>query len=114
MDLLTRLHDGFGGVANLAVIERDGTPTHYAGNPENPVFTFRLDRIGLASTAIYSIDRSLFRYAAPGATKSAARASFNDRRARRGRRAASRPGGRGDGGGRPGNLRDVTGEGRVT
>ena len=66
--LLTRLHNGFGGVANLAVIERDGTATHYAGNPENPVFTFRLGRIGLASTAIYSIDRSLFRYAAPGAT----------------------------------------------
>jgi glutamine phosphoribosylpyrophosphate amidotransferase len=68
VDLLTRLHDGFGGVANLAVIERDGTVTHYAGNPENPVFTFRLGRIGLAATAIYSIDRSLFRHAAPGAT----------------------------------------------
>ena len=67
-DLLTRLHDGFGGVANLAVIERDGTATHYAGNPENPVFTFRLGRIGLASTAIYSLDRSLFRLVAPGAT----------------------------------------------
>jgi glutamine phosphoribosylpyrophosphate amidotransferase len=68
VDLLERLHDGFGGVANLAVIERDGTATHYAGNPENPVFTFRLGRIGLASTAIYSIDRSLFRFAAIGAT----------------------------------------------
>jgi hypothetical protein len=67
-DLLTRLHGGFGGVANLAVIERGGRVMHYAGNPENPVFTFRLGRIGLASTAIYSIDRSLFRYAAPGAT----------------------------------------------
>jgi hypothetical protein len=33
------------------------------------VFTFRLGRIGVASTAIYSIDRSLFRFAAPGATK---------------------------------------------
>jgi hypothetical protein len=32
------------------------------------VFTFRLGRIGLASTAIYSIDRSLFKYVAPGAT----------------------------------------------
>ena len=66
--LLARLHDGFGGVANLALLERDGTATHYAGNPENPVFTFRLGRIGVASTAIYSIDRSLFRFAAPGAT----------------------------------------------
>src|SRR5690349_16379777 len=67
-DLLTRLHDGFGGLANLAVLERDGTSTHYAGNAENPVFTYRLGRIGLASTAIYSIDRSLFAFAATGAT----------------------------------------------
>jgi len=66
--LLAALHDGFGGEANLAVLTRDGTPHHYAGNPENPVFTFRLGRIGLASTAIYSVDRSLFRYAARGAT----------------------------------------------
>ncbi|HET7830515.1 MAG TPA: hypothetical protein VFL03_13215 [Candidatus Limnocylindrales bacterium] len=67
-DLLTSLHDGFGGLANLAVLEKDGTSTHYAGNAENPVFTFRLGRIGLASTAIYSIDRSLFAFAAQGAT----------------------------------------------
>jgi glutamine phosphoribosylpyrophosphate amidotransferase len=67
-DLLARLHDGFGGLANLAVLERDGTSTHYAGNAENPVFTFRLGRVGLASTAIYSIDRSLFAFAAQGAT----------------------------------------------
>ncbi len=46
----------------------DGTPYHYAGNAENPVFTFRLGAIGVASTALYSIDRSLFRYAARGAT----------------------------------------------
>lgn len=66
--LLAALHDGFGGEANLAVLAKDGSPHHYAGNPENPVFTFRLGRIGLASTAIYSVDRSLFRYAARGAT----------------------------------------------
>jgi glutamine phosphoribosylpyrophosphate amidotransferase len=68
VDLLPRLHAGFGGLANLAVLERDGSCAHYAGNAENPVFTFRLARIGLASTAIYSIDRSLFRFAAIGAT----------------------------------------------
>jgi hypothetical protein len=66
--LLGALHDAFGGEANLAVLARDGTPYHYAGNPENPVFTFRLGRIGLASTAIYSVDSSLFRFAARGAT----------------------------------------------
>ena len=66
--LLGALHDAFGGEANLAVLTRGGTPHHYAGNPQNPVFTFRLGAIGVASTAIYSIDRSVFRYCAPGAT----------------------------------------------
>ena len=46
-----------------------GTPYHRAGNHANPVFTFQPSRIGLASTAIYSADRSLFRYAARGATE---------------------------------------------
>jgi glutamine phosphoribosylpyrophosphate amidotransferase len=66
--LLAALHDALGGEANLALLTRDGTPSHYGGNPENPVFTFRLGRIGFASTGIYSIDRSVFRYVAPGAT----------------------------------------------
>jgi hypothetical protein len=51
------------------VLTADGTPHHYAGNWENPVFTFRLGRIGLASTGIYSLDRSLFRFVAPRATE---------------------------------------------
>jgi glutamine phosphoribosylpyrophosphate amidotransferase len=67
-NLLVALHDRFGGQANLAVLEAGGTAHHYAGNGENPVFTFRLGRIGLASTGIYSLDRSVFRYAATGAT----------------------------------------------
>jgi glutamine phosphoribosylpyrophosphate amidotransferase len=66
--LLAGLHDRFGGQANLAVLAADGTPHHYAGNGENPVFTFRLGRIGIASTGIYSLDRSLFRFVAAGAT----------------------------------------------
>lgn len=65
---LCSLHERFGGQANLAVLAGDGTPYHYAGNSENPVFAFRLGRIGLASTGIYSLDRSLFRYVAPAAT----------------------------------------------
>jgi glutamine phosphoribosylpyrophosphate amidotransferase len=65
--LLGALHDTFRGQANMAVLTADGTPHHYAGNDENPVFTFRLGRIQLASTGIYSLDRSLFRYVAPGA-----------------------------------------------
>jgi glutamine phosphoribosylpyrophosphate amidotransferase len=66
-DLLCTLHDTFGGQANLAVLTADGTPHAYAGNTENPVFTFRLGRIGVASTGIYSLDRSLFRFVAPRA-----------------------------------------------
>lgn len=66
--LLAALHDRFGGQANLAVLTADGRPFHYAGNGENPVFSFRLGRIGIASTGIYSLDRSVFRYVAPTAT----------------------------------------------
>ena len=66
--LLAALHDRFGGQANLAVLAVDGTPHHYAGNGENPVFSFLLGRIGLVSTGIYSLDRSLFRFVAPSAT----------------------------------------------
>jgi predicted glutamine amidotransferase len=65
---LAALHDRFGGEANLAVLTADGTAHHYAGNDENPVFAFRLGPIGLASTGIYSLDRSLFRFVAPSAT----------------------------------------------
>ena len=67
-DLLHRLHGRFGGQANLAVLTADGVPHHYAGNGENPVFSFRLGRIGVVSTGIYSLDRSLFTFVAPGAT----------------------------------------------
>ena len=66
--LLAALHDTFGGQANLAVLAADGASHHYAGNRENPVFTFRLGRIGIAGTGMYSLDRSVFRLAAPGAT----------------------------------------------
>lgn len=66
--LLGALHDAFGGQANLAILSADGAVSHYAGNNENPVFTFALGSIRLASTGIYSLDRSLFRYVAPSAT----------------------------------------------
>ena len=68
-DALRSLHKTFGGEANLALIARDGSVVHYAGNTENPVFSFRLGRIGIVSTALYSIDRSLFHLAAPGASR---------------------------------------------
>ena len=65
--ILADLHERFEGPANLAVITRAGTAHHYAGNDENPVFSFRLGRIAIASTGLYSLDRSVFRFAAPGA-----------------------------------------------
>ena len=68
VDLLPALHRRFGGQANLAVLASDGTSHHYAGNDENPVFAFMLGRIGIASTGIYSLDRSLFRFVAHGAS----------------------------------------------
>jgi glutamine phosphoribosylpyrophosphate amidotransferase len=67
-ELLTALHERFGGQANLSVLAADGTPHAYAGNAENPVFSFRLGRIGIVTTGIYSLDRSIFRYVAAGAT----------------------------------------------
>jgi glutamine phosphoribosylpyrophosphate amidotransferase len=67
-DLLCRMHETFGGQANLAILAADGTPHAYAGNSENPMFTFRLGSVGIASTGIYSLDRSLFRFVAPTAT----------------------------------------------
>jgi glutamine phosphoribosylpyrophosphate amidotransferase len=65
---LRELHRTFPGKSNLATLARDGSVAHYAGNEENPVFTFRLGRIGVVSTALYSIDRSLFQLVAPDAT----------------------------------------------
>jgi hypothetical protein len=65
---LKRLHDTFGGHANLAVLTRAGEAHHYAGNDENPVFTFNLDRVRVASTGMYSLDRSVFKYVVPEAT----------------------------------------------
>ncbi len=65
--LLGALHDTFGGQANFALLAADGIPWTYAGNGENPVFSFRLGGIRVVSTGLYSLDRSLFRFAAPGA-----------------------------------------------
>jgi len=67
--LLETLHDTFGGLANLAVLSGSGEVWHYAGNRDNPVFTFQLGRIAVAATGLYSLDRSLFRFVAPGATE---------------------------------------------
>ena len=64
---LREMHRTFGGDANLAILDRTGDLTHYAGNDENPVWSFRLGRIAIVSTAVYSIDRALFQLVAPDA-----------------------------------------------
>ena len=66
-DLLAALHEALGGSANLAVLEPGGTVTLHAGNVENPVFGFRLGELRVLATAVYSLDRSLFRLVAPAA-----------------------------------------------
>ena len=68
-DALRALHGRFEGKANLATIDASGEVVHYAGNDENPVFAFRLGRIGVVATALYSIDRSLFQLVARDATE---------------------------------------------
>ena len=57
------------GSKQSAILTAEGGVHHYAGNRENPVFTFRLGGIRIASTGLYSLDRSLFRFAAPTATE---------------------------------------------
>lgn len=66
--LLRELHTVLGGQANLALLGADGSVHHYAGNTENPVFAFRLGSVAVVATGLYSLDRSLFRFAAPEAT----------------------------------------------
>jgi glutamine phosphoribosylpyrophosphate amidotransferase len=68
-DALRLLHSTFEGHANLAAIDEHGEVVHYAGNDENPVFAFRLGRVAVISTALYSIDRSLFTLVARDATE---------------------------------------------
>jgi glutamine phosphoribosylpyrophosphate amidotransferase len=65
---LQRLHETFGGHANLAVLTRAGEAHHYAGNDENPVFAFDLGELRVVSTGMYSLDRSVFKYVVPEAT----------------------------------------------
>ena len=65
---LRRLHEAFEGDANLAVLTREGTGYHYAGNSQNPVFAFHLGPFRISSTGIHSLDRSFFKYVVPEAT----------------------------------------------
>ena len=101
--LLAALHDRFGGQANLAVLAADGAAHHYAGNDENPVFTFRLGSIGhrldrhlLAGPVRVPVRRAGRYRASPGATPRDGRAGpsregFRARRRMTHRRCAGPP-----------------------
>lgn len=65
---LAALHGELGGQANLMALTPSGVTHVYASNTENPVFRYQLGRIGIVSTALHSIDRSLFRLVARSAT----------------------------------------------
>ena len=99
--LLGALHDRFGGQAEpRRPIAATARPHHYAGNGENPVFSFRLGRIGVVSTGHLlarpvAVPASSPR-ARPIAGWSAARTHGrpSDRRRRLTRRVAGRPGAR--------------------
>lgn len=65
---LAALHAELGGQANLMALTPSGAIHCYAGNTDNPVVSFRLGPLRLVTTAIHSIDRSIFRFVAPGAT----------------------------------------------
>ena len=63
------LHDQFEGQANLATISAGGDVATMPATPRTPSSRSASGGSGSPSTGIYSLDRSLFRFAAPEATE---------------------------------------------
>ena len=77
------LHDRFGGQANLAVLAARRHAAPLRGQRREPGLRFRArDGSAIVSTGIYSLDRSLFRFVAPGATNRRLVAAAHHRRPR--------------------------------
>ena len=65
---LKETHRLLEGKANLMALDRDGRLAVYAGNPENPLFTFSVGTIHMATTSLHSPDHFLFDTIFPSAS----------------------------------------------
>ena len=65
---LQNVHRQLGGTANMVHLGRDGAIAIYSGAEGNHMWTFDLDGGRFASTAIHSLDESVFTLCFPGAT----------------------------------------------
>lgn len=66
---LVDTHHALGGKANFMALHHRGNLAVYAGNEENPLYTFEMNGIHLASTSLHSRDRFLFEAVFPGAVR---------------------------------------------
>ncbi len=66
---LIETHQALGGNANFMALHRRGDLAVYAGNEENPVYTFEMNGIRIASTSLHSHDNFLFEAVFPGASR---------------------------------------------
>lgn len=68
-EALVRTHAVLGGDANLGVLQKGGKLFFYAGNRDNAAYTFEMDRLSFASTALHSDDNFLFQTIFPRAVR---------------------------------------------
>jgi predicted glutamine amidotransferase len=64
---LATVHATLDGHANFMALLSDGRLLVYAGNPENPCYTFRWGALTVAATALHSLDDYLFQSLFPDA-----------------------------------------------
>ncbi|PSR34420.1 MAG: hypothetical protein C7B46_05760 [Sulfobacillus benefaciens] len=65
---LVATHKALDGNANFMALAAHGTLAVYAGNQENPCYTFRIGAIHLSATSLHSMDDYLFDALFPQAT----------------------------------------------
>ena len=59
-EALVEVHARLEGSANFSYLDDDGRVLVYAGHDSNPMWTFRVDGVAVAASAIHSSDQSLF------------------------------------------------------
>ncbi|HVB14572.1 MAG TPA: class II glutamine amidotransferase [Candidatus Dormibacteraeota bacterium] len=67
-EALGAVHQQLGGTANLGYLPARGAPLFYGGNPENDVWSFRLEGAEVTSTSLHSADQALFSLLFPTAS----------------------------------------------